>query len=457
MSCVARWKKTESTRCSALGLVRQLNGRTRRANIGFTDSLKAPGCFVEDSDMLSHRTWSRLVIVFALMACGSPPVIRQAGGTPYDSTNTEQLFSGVIHRRLVANQGPFTINVVEVDLHRKDVAVTAMRALDSLRGREPTSGMVVRRTSAGTPVIAAVNADFFDLETGENENNQVIDGVVLKGVPVTDSRFDSLHTVHSQFGMTCDGHPLIDRFVFSGVVLTPPPARAVLPLDAVNSRPRRDATVLYTAVYGVTPADSGGSLTVEVPLRIVGQLGDTILLQSTGTAKTGGGTAMHSSDAVLAGTGASAEVIRRLAASLGAATQLRVVASFTPRRGRICTLVGGWPRLVVDGQGIADSVDHIEGTFPRFSTTRHPRTGVGFSRDSSTLYLVTVDGRSESSSGMSLAEFASLMQALGVAQGLNLDGGGSTTLVLRGHVVNHPSDSTGERKVGNALLVTRKR
>ncbi|HKW49748.1 MAG TPA: phosphodiester glycosidase family protein, partial [Gemmatimonadaceae bacterium] len=79
------------------------------------------------------------------------------------------------------------------------------------------------------------------------------------------------------------------------------------------------------------------------------------------------------------------------------------------------------------------------------------------SRDSSRLYLVTVDGRSESSSGMSLAEFASVMQALGVAQGLNLDGGGSTTLVLRGRVVNQPSDSTGERKVGDALLVTRKR
>jgi exopolysaccharide biosynthesis protein len=99
----------------------------------------------------------------------------------------------------------------------------------------------------------------------------------------------------------------------------------------------------------------------------------------------------------------------------------------------------------------------LEGTFPRFSVTRHPRTGVGFSRDSTTLYLITVDGRSESSSGMSLAEFASLMQVLGVAQGLNLDGGGSTTLVIRGHVVNHPSDSTGERTVGNALLVTRRR
>ena len=407
--------------------------------------------------MLNRRTCRCFIVVFALIGCASPPPVRQAGGTPYDSANTEQLSSGVVHRRLVANQGPFTINVIEVDLHRRDVAIAAMHAFDSLRGREPTSGMVARRNAAGTPVIAAVNADFFDLKTGENENNQVVDGVVIKGVPITDSPFDSLHTVHSQFGMTCDGHPVIDRFAFSGMVLTPPPARAVLPLDAVNFHPRKDATVLYTAAYGVTPADSAGGLTIEVPLRIVGQAGDTILLQSTGAPHSGGGTMIHSGEAVLAGSGASAEVLRRLAGSLGVTTQLRVVAAFMPRRGRLCTLVGGWPRLVVDGQSIADSVDRIEGTFPRFSSTRHPRTGVGFSRDSSTLYLITVDGRSESSSGMSLGEFASLMQALGVAQGLNLDGGGSTTLVLRGQVVNHPSDSTGERKVGNALLVTRRR
>lgn len=407
--------------------------------------------------MLSHRWCSCLIVVFALIGCGSPPPIRQAGGTPYDSTNTEQLSSGVVHRRLVANQGPFTINVVEVDLRRTDITIAAMRAFDSLRGREPTSAMVARRSAAGTTVVAAVNADFFNLKTGENENNQVIDGVVVKGVPITDSPYDSLHTIHSQFGMTCDGHPVIDRFAFSGAVLTPPPARVILPLDAVNFHPRTDATVLYTAALGVTPADSVSSLTVEVPLRVVGQVGDTIQLQRTGALHTGGGTTIHSGEAILAGSGASAEVIRRLAGSLGATTQLRIVAGFAPRRGHLCMLVGGWPRLVVDGQSIADSVDRIEGTFPRFSSTRHPRTGVGFSRDSSTLYLITVDGRSESSSGMSLAEFASVMQALGVAQGLNLDGGGSTTLVLHGQVVNHPSDSTGERKVGNALLVTRKR
>ncbi|HKW49998.1 MAG TPA: hypothetical protein VJN70_21240, partial [Gemmatimonadaceae bacterium] len=288
--------------------------------------------------MLSHRSCIYLGVVLALIGCGSPAPIRQAGGTPYDSTNVEQLSSGVVHRRLVANQGPFTINVVEVDLHRKDIAIAAMRAFDSLRGRELTSAMVARRDAAGTAVIAAVNADFFNLKTGENENNQVVDGVVVKGVPITDSPYDSLHTVHSQFGMTCDGHPVIDRFVFAGSVLTPPPARAILPLDAVNFHPRKDATVLYTAAYGVTPADSGGSLTVEVPLRIVAQRGDTIQLQPTGAPHAGGGTTIHSGDAVLAGSGASAEVIRRLAGSFGTTTQLRIVAGFTPRRGHLCTL-----------------------------------------------------------------------------------------------------------------------
>jgi len=394
--------------------------------------------------------------VASIGACSSSAPIRQASGLPYDSIATEQLASGVVHRRLVANQGPFTINVVEVSTHRRDLVITAVRALDSLRGRELTSSMVARRT-ATTAVIAAVNADFFDLKTGENENNQVVDGVVLKAVPITDSPFDSLHTVHTQFGMTCDGRPVIDRFVFSGAVLTPPPARAILPLDAVNFRPRADAMVLYTPAYGVTPADSAGRLTVEAPLRAVAQAGDTLVFESAGAPHTGGGTAVHAGEAILAGGGAVAEVVRRLAGSLAPTTQLRIVTSFVPKRGRLCTLVGGWPRLVVDGRSIADSADRLEGTFPRFSTTRHPRTGIGFSRDSSTLYLITVDGRSESSSCMSLAEFAALMQALGVAQGLNLDGGGSTTLVIRGQVVNHPSDSTGERTVGNALLVTRRR
>jgi len=396
------------------------------------------------------------VAAVSIAACGGSTLPRQSSGTPYDTATTEQVAAGVVHRRLVANQGPFTIHVVEIDLRRRDLSIAAMHAFDSLRGRQQVSEMANRRTNTGVNVIAAINADFFDLKSGENENNQVIDGAVLKAVAITDSPFDSLHTVHSQFGMTCDGHPVIDRFAFAGAVLTPPPSVAVLPLDAVNFRPRGDATVLYTAAYGVTPSDSLSRPTVEIPFRVVARRGDTLLLQATAAPRSGGGVAIGSSQAVLSGSGAAAEVVRRLGASLAGGAPLSIVTSFAPRRGRLCSLVGGWPRLIVDGRSIADTVDHLEGTFPRFSVTRHPRTGIGFSRDSTTLYFVTVDGRSESSSGMSLAEFASLMQTLGIAQGLNLDGGGSTTLLIRGRVVNHPSDSTGERPVGNALLLVKR-
>lgn len=404
-----------------------------------------------------RRASAAAAAAIGIAGCAGQPALRQPTGLPYDSVATEQVASGIVHRRLVANQGPFTIHVVEVDLRRRDLAVAAMHAFDSLRGRERTSEMAARRANAGVPVLAAINADFFDLKTGENENNQIVDAEVLKAVPRTDSPFDSLHTIHSQFGMTCDGHPLIDRFAFAGAVLTPPPAVAVLPLDAVNFRPRGDATVLYTAAYGATPNDSAARQTVEIPFRIAGRDGDTLSLQASAAAETGGGLKIASGQAVLSGSGAAADVVRRLAGSVASGGTLRVVLAFSPKRGRLCALVGGWPRLVVDGRSIADSVDRFEGTFPRFSVTRHPRTGVGFSRDSTKLFLITVDGRSESSSGMSLAELASLMQSLGVVQGLNLDGGGSTTLVLGGRVVNHPSDSTGERTVGNALLITRRR
>jgi exopolysaccharide biosynthesis protein len=67
--------------------------------------------------------------------------------------------------------------------------------------------------------------------------------------------------------------------------------------------------------------------------------------------------------------------------------------------------------------------------------------------------LLTVDGRSENSGGMTLVELADMIRQLGAWQAMNFDGGGSTTMVIDGKVVNHPSDQQGERTVGNALLV----
>jgi exopolysaccharide biosynthesis protein len=82
----------------------------------------------------------------------------------------------------------------------------------------------------------------------------------------------------------------------------------------------------------------------------------------------------------------------------------------------------------------------------KYDTDIHPRTAVGFSQDSTKLYFFTVDGRQPGYSvGMSLEELASYMLGWGVYQGVNLDGGGSTTMVVRNIVVNSPSDPEGER------------
>lgn len=96
-----------------------------------------------------------------------------------------------------------------------------------------------------------------------------------------------------------------------------------------------------------------------------------------------------------------------------------------------------------------------------FCNDRHPRTAVGKTSDG-TVLLFVVDGRADESAGMSIPELQRVMRWLGCIDAINLDGGGSSTLFVRGQpfngVVNYPSDNKkfdhfGEREVANALLL----
>lgn len=85
---------------------------------------------------------------------------------------------------------------------------------------------------------------------------------------------------------------------------------------------------------------------------------------------------------------------------------------------------------------------------------RDPRTGFGLTADGTAL-LVTVDGRRPGATGLKRGGFAHLMRALGSVWAVNLDGGGSTTMVAGGRVVNRPSDRSRERRVRTILVLTR--
>jgi hypothetical protein len=107
--------------------------------------------------------------------------------------------------------------------------------------------------------------------------------------------------------------------------------------------------------------------------------------------------------------------------------------------------IGGHPLILRDGDTVSDTSS--------LCTARHPRTAAGLSEDRQTLILVVVDGRSSSSIGMTCAETAALLRGLGAHDGLNLDGGGSSAMWIRGTgVVNAPSDGS-PRVVSNHLGV----
>lgn len=113
--------------------------------------------------------------------------------------------------------------------------------------------------------------------------------------------------------------------------------------------------------------------------------------------------------------------------------------------------IGGFPELLAGGQKVGD----LEvADRPDFARERHPRTAVGLDLEAQRLWLVVVDGRQEGwSAGMSLPELADFMEALGARDALNLDGGGSSVMVIGGRRVSRPSDAGGERAVVNALAL----
>lgn len=122
-------------------------------------------------------------------------------------------------------------------------------------------------------------------------------------------------------------------------------------------------------------------------------------------------------------------------------------------KNEIQEAVGGWTPLITDGFVMPQTSDVLE-----------PRTCVGVTADN-TVYLMVVDGRNFwYSNGMSFQDMARVMKSLGVQNAINLDGGGSSTFVIRNwdgfdkdtrfEIRNWPSDNGGkERAVGNGLLI----
>jgi Phosphodiester glycosidase len=144
---------------------------------------------------------------------------------------------------------------------------------------------------------------------------------------------------------------------------------------------------------------------------------------------------------VISATPATKEATELLALAPGAEMRLHWTAGWD----NVFDIVAGGPILLRDGE-IVTTCDR--------PCDSHPRTGVGVTA-AGEIVLVVIDGRQARwSRGVTLVHFARIMQDLGAVAALNLDGGGSSVMVVEGEVVNRPSDGR-ERALSNALVVLR--
>lgn len=340
---------------------------------------------------------------------------------------------GVIYYHDYLEEGPWHLYILQIDLENEHIQLETAKADDKLAGFEKPSSMAKRKNYDAHKVVAATNGDFYNTSTGVPINAQVLQGELLQK-PIN----------REAFGLTENKEPFEGIFSYSGFVWAKNDTMRAI--HGINEARNTDYLVLYNKYMGSkTGTNEWGT---EIITEYINEpvINDTVYLKVTAKDSvqvTGhGNNSIPSNGVVLSGHGISRDFLN---AAVFVGDTIKMMLSLLPETRRIRELVGGGPSMIHNG-----SVTVPAGSF---SSDRHPRTTVGFTQDSTTLFLFVVDGRQAGFSiGMSLFELADYMLEWGVCHGINFDGGGSSAMVVWNAVMNSPSDGV-ERSVSNALLI----
>ncbi|MDH7600947.1 MAG: phosphodiester glycosidase family protein [Armatimonadota bacterium] len=335
---------------------------------------------------------------------------------------------------------PLVINCVSIDLSDPRVQIKAALGKGAVLANDPTKGReTISSLTARTGALVGVNADFFPF-TGDPLGICIIDGELISE-PAGN---------RAAVAITNDRAVFFDTPKMNAVLTT---ASGAMRTVAGINRPRSSGEiVVYTSAFGPVTVNPNGGVNLVCALETPPVRVNTPLRLAVREIKRGAVSAPDSKDTLIVSAGgeAAAFIENNIAVGDTITVQFDIKSPNDCDWTNVLQAVGGGPWLLRGGKRWIDTI--AEGfSVTGFEQARHPRTAVGITSDNK-LLLVTVDGRQSISAGISLPDLADLMKRLGAVTAINLDGGGSTALSVRGIVINSPSGGI-EREVANALLV----
>ena len=351
---------------------------------------------------------------------------------PLASARPAEIMPGVTYEHRVL-KGPVQAYVVTAPKPGGLYSVAPLLSNDTITGRETVSSMERRVSSQLTTI--GVNGDFFNWIGGWPS------GLLMRGGTVEHQPADN----RSAAGIDSSGTLHVDKVPFNASWWGFSTIR--YPLGQLNEPPHANSASLFTPVWGDATPPVSGIAAVLQPFPPTKPFGD-LVGQVTALANNSS-VPIPRDGAVLVARGTAADAVQA-DALVGGQVTLRI--GLRKDWSAVTDAVGGGPALVRGGKAIrpqdaGESLTDVQLYGP------DPRTAIGQRADGG-IVVIAADGRERGwSIGIRNWDLALMLIRYGCVTGFALDSGGSTTVAFDGRVLNRPSDPSGERPVGEALVV----
>ena len=354
---------------------------------------------------------------------------------------SQQIAPGILYftstdRTLVEDTGPIAVYLLRLDPAR-------VRLVDTLARGEVLGTETVQTIAANHQAVAAINGGFFNRANGEPVGILKIGGELVSDSSVVRGAV----LIHSPpMGRTSLEFDQLSVSMTLSLKIGSRTWR--LPIDGIDTTRARGKLMLYTPRYhaDTDTAATGTEWVLEgQPLRVTSmrRLQGHTIIPRHGVVLSYGGVDLPPALAAL-----SIDQPVSLTTVWTAVNGLTAAAL-----DRADSIVNGAGLLRLHGRTL-DNWETVERlSAENFINMRHPRTLIGVD-ESGAIWMGAIDGRQpDHSIGMTLPDLARLAERLHLRDALNLDGGGSTTLVANSRILNMPSDPTGPRPISDAILV----